>query len=135
MSQREGSAWAAGWIAFAGFMMIMLGAFHAVAGLVGIIDDQFYVSTQKYVFQFDRTTWGWINLIIGIIVVLAGFGVFSGALWARIVGVILGGRQRDRGVRMVALLPDLGDRDHRGRDRCDLGAHRCTAGRSQKLQE
>lgn len=90
MSQREGSAWAAGWIAFAGFMMIMLGAFHAVAGLVGIIDDQFYVTTQKYVFQFDRTTWGWIHLIVGIIVVLAGFGVFSGALWARIVGVILG---------------------------------------------
>ena len=89
MSQREGSAWAAGWISFAGFMMIMLGAFHAIAGLVGIIDDQFYVSTQKYVFQFDRTTWGWIHLLVGIIVVLAGFGVFTGALWARIVGVIL----------------------------------------------
>ena len=90
MSQREGSAWAAGWISFAGFMMIMLGAFHAIAGLVGIIDDQFYVATQKYVFQFDRTTWGWIHLIFGIIVVLAGFGVFSGAVWARTVGVILG---------------------------------------------
>ena len=90
MSQREGSAWAAGWISFAGFMMIMLGGFHAVAGLVGIIDDQFYVATQKYVFQFDRTTWGWIHLIFGIIVVLAGFGVFSGAVWARTVGVILG---------------------------------------------
>jgi hypothetical protein len=90
MSQRQGSAWAAGWISFAGFMMIMLGSFHAIAGLVGIIDDQFYVATQKYVFQFDRTTWGWIHLIVGIIVVLAGFGVFSGAVWARIIGVILG---------------------------------------------
>jgi hypothetical protein len=90
MSQRQGSAWAAGWISFAGFMMIMLGSFHAIAGLVGIIDDQFYVATQKYVFQFDRTTWGWIHLIVGIIVVLAGFGVFTGAVWARIIGVILG---------------------------------------------
>jgi hypothetical protein len=89
MSQKQGSDWAAGWISFAGFMMILLGSFHAVAGLVGIIDDQFYVSTQKYIFQFDRTTWGWIHLLVGIIVVLAGFGVFSGALWARIVGVIL----------------------------------------------
>ena len=89
MSQKQGSDWAAGWISFAGFMMILLGSFHAVAGLVGIIDDQFYVSTQKYIFQFDRTTWGWINLIVGIVVVLAGFGVFSGAVWARTVGVIL----------------------------------------------
>src|SRR6476620_4793874 len=90
MSQKQGSDWAAGWIAFAGFMMILLGSFHAVAGLVGLIDDQFYVATQKYVFQFDRTTWGWIHLIVGIIVVLAGFGVFTGAVWARIIGVILG---------------------------------------------
>jgi hypothetical protein len=90
MSQKQGSDWAAGWIAFAGFMMILLGSFHAVAGLVGLIDDQFYVATQKYVFQFDRTTWGWIHLILGIVVVLAGFGVFSGAVWARTVGVILG---------------------------------------------
>ena len=89
MSQREGSAWAAGWISFAGFMMIMLGAFHAVAGLVGIVNDTFYVKGSKYLFQFDRTTWGWINLIVGIIVVLAGFGVFSGAIWARTVGVIM----------------------------------------------
>jgi hypothetical protein len=70
-------------------MMILLGAFQAVAGLVGIINDTFYVKGAKYVFQFDRTTWGWINLIIGIVVVLAGFGVFSGAIWARTVGVIL----------------------------------------------
>ena len=89
MSERQGSAWAAGWISFAGFMMILLGAFQAVAGLVGIINDTFYVKGAKYVFQFDRTTWGWINLIVGIVVVLAGFRVFSGAVWARTVGVIL----------------------------------------------
>jgi hypothetical protein len=89
MSQREGSAWAAGWISFAGFMMIMLGAFDAVAGLVGIVNDTFYVKGSKYLFQFDRTTWGWINLIVGIIIVLAGFGVFTGAIWARTVGVIM----------------------------------------------
>jgi len=69
--------------------MIMLGAFHAVAGLVGIVNDTFYVKGSKYLFQFDRTTWGWINLIVGIIVVLAGFGVFTGAVWARTVGVIM----------------------------------------------
>jgi hypothetical protein len=89
MSQRQGSAWAAGWISFAGFMMILLGSFHAVAGLVGIFDDTFYTKTANYIFQFDRSTWGWIHLIVGIIIVLAGFGVFSGAVWARTIGVIM----------------------------------------------
>jgi len=70
-------------------MMILLGSFHAVAGLVGIFNDTFYVKGSKYLFQFDRTTWGWIHLVVGIVIVLAGFGVFTGAVWARTVGVIM----------------------------------------------
>src|SRR5436309_923375 len=60
-----------------------------LAGLVAIIDDTFYVKGPKYVFQFDTTQWGWIHLILGIVIFLAGLALFSGAVWARIVGVIL----------------------------------------------
>jgi hypothetical protein len=83
------SGWAVGWTTFAAFMMLLIGSFHAIAGLIAIIDDTFYVATREYVFQFDRTTWGWIHLILGIVVFLAGLALFSGAVWARIVGVIL----------------------------------------------
>jgi hypothetical protein len=70
-------------------MLILIGVFHAIAGLSGIIKDDFYAVTPNYVLKFDVTTWGWIHLIGGIIVALAGFGVFSGKVWARTVGVIL----------------------------------------------
>ena len=83
------SAWAAGYAAFAGVVLIMVGFFQAVAGLAAIIDDTFYVVGPEYVFQFDATTWGWIHLIIGIVVVLAGFGIFSGNVLARTVGVLV----------------------------------------------
>ncbi len=89
MQEREPSGWAIGWITFAAFMMIMIGAFHVIAGLVAIIDDNFYVVGKAYVFQFDTTTWGWIHLLLGIVVGLAGISLFSGAIWARTVGVIL----------------------------------------------
>jgi hypothetical protein len=89
MSAKEPSGWAVGWTFFAAFMMIMIGCFQAIAGLAGIIDDTFYVKGPKYVFQFDTTTWGWIHLIVGIIVLLAGFALFTGAVWARMVGVIM----------------------------------------------
>ena len=88
MAQRP-SGWAVGWTTFAAFMMILVGGFHAIAGLVAIIDDQFYVATREYVFQFDRSTWGWIHLILGIVLVLSGMGLFSGAVWARTVGVLI----------------------------------------------
>jgi hypothetical protein len=89
MSTEHRSEAAVGWTWFAGFMMILLGSFWAMAGLVGIFEDDFFVATPDYVFKFDVTTWGWIHLILGIVVVLAGLALFQGALWARTVGVVL----------------------------------------------
>ena len=88
MSQ-ERSSGAAGWTFFAGVMMMIIGIFHAIAGLAGVVKDNFYAVTPNYVFEFDTTTWGWVHLIGGIVILLAGFGVFSGAVWARTVGVII----------------------------------------------
>jgi hypothetical protein len=88
MSERP-SAWAAGYAAFAGVVLIMVGFFQAVAGLVAIVNDTFYVVGKEYIFQFDATTWGWIHLIIGIVVLLSGFGIFSGNVAARTVGVLV----------------------------------------------
>jgi hypothetical protein len=85
----ESSGWAAGWITFAGIALILIGVFHAIAGFAEIIDSDSYVLTQQYVLKFNATTWGWIHLIGGIIVIFAGFGVFRGAVWARTVGVII----------------------------------------------
>ena len=83
------SSGAVGWTMFAGVMLMLIGAFHAIAGLSGIIKDDFYAVTPNYVFEFDATTWGWTHLIGGIIVLFAGFGVFRGAVWARTVGVLI----------------------------------------------
>jgi hypothetical protein len=86
---QERSGAAVGWTMFAAIMLMIIGVFHAIAGLSGIVKDNFYAVTPNYVFEFDATTWGWVHLIGGIIIVLAGFGLLSGAVWARTVGVIL----------------------------------------------
>lgn len=87
--EREPSGAAVGWTVFAAFILIMIGSFDIIAGLAGIIEDEFYVATPNYIFEFDATTWGWIKLLWGIVVLLAGIGLFSGAVWARTVGVIV----------------------------------------------
>lgn len=78
-----------GFVVFAGVMMIVLGIFHALEGLTAILKDKFFVSTSNYLITVDVTSWGWIHLIGGAIVAVAGFFVLSGALWARAIGVIL----------------------------------------------
>jgi hypothetical protein len=89
MSERQPSYWAAGWATFAGLMMIMLGIFHAIAGLSHVVDPDEFVVTQEYVLKLSSDAWGWIHLIGGIIVFVAGFAVFRGAVWGRTVGVII----------------------------------------------
>jgi len=80
---------ALGFIVFAAVMMMMTGVFQALAGLVAIFENTFYVATRNYTFEFDVTAWGWIHLILGVIVALAGLGLLSGATWARVVGITL----------------------------------------------
>jgi hypothetical protein len=81
-----------GWVGFAGFLMILSGIFQIIAGLVGIFRDAFFLvtnnSSQLLVIN-NVHTWGWVNLIVGSIVVLAGLSLFSGSTWARIVAVFL----------------------------------------------
>jgi hypothetical protein len=83
------SGWAIGGISFAASIMIVIGFFQIIAGLAAIFDDDFYVVTENYVFDLDPTAWGWIHLILGIVVLFAGFGLFAGKTWAGIVALTL----------------------------------------------
>ena len=67
-------------------MMIMVGLFQAIQGVVDLFNDTFYVVGGKWTFAFDITTWGWIHLLVGALLVAAGFFLFTGAVWARAVG-------------------------------------------------
>jgi hypothetical protein len=91
MSAEHRSEAAVGWTWFAAIMMMLLGAFWVIAGLVAILEDEFFVATPNYLFKLDVTTWGWIHLLLGVIVELAGFALLMGRVWARTIGVILAG--------------------------------------------
>ncbi|WP_395298139.1 hypothetical protein ACF9IK_35320 [Kitasatospora hibisci] len=82
---------ATGWTAFAACLMIFGGAMAVLQGIGAIVNDDRYVITGNYVYKFDVTGWGWLHLILGLIIVVAGFVLFTGAMWARILGVVAAG--------------------------------------------
>ncbi|GAA1622145.1 DUF7144 family membrane protein [Georgenia ruanii] len=82
-------AWAAGLITFAGVMMIMIGAFHIFTGLVALFERTFYLTTPNYLITVNTTTWGWIHIALGVVVLLAGIALLTGQEWARVVAVVL----------------------------------------------
>jgi hypothetical protein len=83
------SGWAIGGITFAGTMMILIGIFQALNGIVAIANDDFFLVTRNYTFDLDVTAWGWLHLILGIVVVLSGFYLLAGRAWAGVVAITL----------------------------------------------
>lgn len=85
----EMTAWV-GWIFFAGAMMVMLGSFHVIEGLVAVFKDEvFLVGKSGLVINVDYTTWGWVHIIGGLVIAGAGIALFTGRIWARTIGVIM----------------------------------------------
>jgi hypothetical protein len=78
----------AGWIGFAAIVMLIIGGITAFEGLVAIIRDEYWVVTGAGVLLFDLTTWGWLMLIWGVILLLVGAALYSGQRWARWTTVV-----------------------------------------------
>jgi hypothetical protein len=82
------SGMAVGFSMFAAIMLMINGSFQIIAGLAGIFKNEFYVSTPNYLLELDASAWGWIHLIWGVLVLIGGFGILSGSLWGRTLGVV-----------------------------------------------
>jgi hypothetical protein len=83
------SGWAVGGIVFAATVMMIVGMFQIISGLVAIIDDNFYVVSRNYTFNLDTTAWGWIHLILGILLVCTAYGLFARATWAGVTAIVV----------------------------------------------
>lgn len=87
-SYDEPTGWT-GWIAFAGVMMVIGGCLNLFYGIVAAVNDEWVVWTNRADVYLDVSEWGWVHIVLGSVVLLAGIGVFSGNILARIVGVIV----------------------------------------------
>jgi hypothetical protein len=75
-----------GWVTFAAVLLIIAGVLNIIYGIAAIGDSNFFVNDQKYILS-GLHTWGWVTLILGIIQLTAGFSLFGGGLYGRIVGL------------------------------------------------
>jgi hypothetical protein len=88
--EASGSELAAGiGVMFAAVMMIMTGIFQVFQGLAAVMSDEFFVTVPNYVVTIDVTTWGWIHLIMGVLIAVGGFYLFSGSRAAAIFALVL----------------------------------------------
>ena len=79
----------AGWIGFAGILMVLIGGIDFFQGLIALFDDEYYVLTGSGFLVFDLTSWGWTMLIWGALLVIAGLGLLAGQGWARWFAIVV----------------------------------------------
>lgn len=72
-----------------GILLLMVGTFQFLQGVAAVLKDSLFVVTEKYVFQLDITSWGWIHLIIGAIGIAVSIGILMGKTWARLGGIAI----------------------------------------------
>jgi len=80
-----------GWSFFAAVVLILVGAMNIITGFIALFDDNYLINTAGGMFVFDPTGWGFTVLIIGALLVLAGFSILKGSLYGRIIGVLAAG--------------------------------------------
>ena len=84
------SPWA-GWVVFAGTMAIIAGVFNIIQGLVALFDDKYFVVAGGDLLVFDYTAWGWVHLLVGVLMVVIGLGILRGSPWGLVAGVVIAG--------------------------------------------
>jgi hypothetical protein len=94
MSQYEArgvqvSGWAIGGLTFAASVLVLIGVFEALEGLAAILNDDFFVKAPHYTYHLDVTAWGWIHLILGILIAFTGFSLFAAKTWAAVTALFL----------------------------------------------
>jgi hypothetical protein len=83
------AAWAVGGTIFAATALLLIGIWQILMGIAAIAQDSFFVVGEDYAYEIDTTTWGWIHLGIGVLAAVTGFFLFTGATWARVVGIAI----------------------------------------------
>jgi hypothetical protein len=104
-AQAPGSGWH-GPAAFAGIILIMAGSFHALSGLVGLLNDAYWlVPSQELVVSLDYTAWGWVHLVLGVAAAAVGAAVLRAMPWARVAGVVLAALSALANLAFLAAFP------------------------------
>ncbi len=87
-NQNEVTGWV-GWVYFAGFMMVVMGILQMIAGLTALLNDTYFLVRNSNLLVFDYTTWGWVHMLLGLVIVMAGTAVVNGQVWGRVVAIFL----------------------------------------------
>ena len=105
ITEPTGTGWV-GWVHFAGIMLMLLGAFQIIEALTALFNRHYLLVTSRgLLVHADLAAWGWLHLALGVVALVAGYGVMVGQRWAQIVGIVLAGVSAIVNLTYIAAYP------------------------------
>lgn len=80
--------WSQGGVALAVVIQVLVGIMQGIQGLTALINDELFLTLPNYIFAFDFTTWGWIHLVLAVLLIVTGIGLANGSRVAAVVSLI-----------------------------------------------
>ncbi|NGP07377.1 hypothetical protein G6038_18225 [Rhodococcus sp. 14C212] len=80
---------AAGTSVGAAVILATVGIVQFFQGIAAVAEDELFVQGQEYTFKFDFTAWGWIHILLGVVMVVVGIALITGATWARVAAIVI----------------------------------------------
>nr|WP_253791787.1 hypothetical protein [Nocardia amikacinitolerans] len=80
---------AAGTSIGAAILLLTVGVLQILEGISAVVDDELFVVGPEYVYQFDISTWGWIHIVLGAILVICAIGLMTGSTWGRVAAIVI----------------------------------------------
>ena len=77
-----------GFVLFTGTIMILTGALEVIIGLTALFFNGYFEATKDLLVTSNYDAWGWVHTVLGSVAIVAGVGLYSGRLWARVLGIL-----------------------------------------------
>jgi hypothetical protein len=104
-TRSEATGWV-GWIVFAGTLLLLDGIFQFIIGLVSAFNNQWFaVMGQSHTLVWSYATWGWIQMLIGVVLAAVGLSLFSGSMFGRVMGVLIAGLSAIANLAFIGVYP------------------------------
>src|SRR5690606_13725571 len=73
----------------ASILLLTVGLLQLFQGISAVVNDDLFIVGPDYVYQFDTTAWGWVHIVLGVVLIVSAFGLMTGATWGRVAAITL----------------------------------------------
>jgi hypothetical protein len=76
---------------FAAVMLLVTASVEVLQGVEALRSDELLTTSGDQVYEIDLTVWGWVHVVIGVLLVAVAVGILGRRSWGLVTGLVVAG--------------------------------------------